>query len=225
VEVTHLKLGCDMDLLIIILIIIKDTILVVSAAAVAYVACLGLTTWKKELRAKSNHEIARKVLKAVFRVRGAVHHVRNNWISVDEYPQKVDMTFVDKEIHMFKLRWELLDTALQEFNEAKVEAQALWGKEFETILEPVYKVITKLNYLINEYLEKLSNLPPKQQENIVDKSILELKADIFHVPMLDSRRGTFGDELFHAFKHVEDNVRPKLYRARDNIEAKQKIES
>lgn len=190
----------------------KEIIIVISAAVVAYVAYRGLSTWKKELHAKSDHETARMVLKANFCVRSAVHGVRNNWISPEEYPQDTNLTVVEKHTHLFKLRWQLLDAALQEFDLAKVEGQALWGKDFERILEPVYEVVNKLNCSIAEYLEKLSCLSPEEQENTLDDSILALKRKIFHIPMFHSHRDTFGGELFRVFKDVEDNLRPKIYR-------------
>ncbi|MGD0653640.1 MAG: hypothetical protein ABSA16_04795 [Thermoguttaceae bacterium] len=59
----------------------KDIILAISALAAAFIAWRGLATWRKELKGKSEYEIAKQVLKAVYKVREAFKIARNSGVS------------------------------------------------------------------------------------------------------------------------------------------------
>ena len=56
---------------------IKDVLIGLSALFAAIFAYMGLTTWRKELKGKSEYQIAKDVLKSVYRVRDAFKQVRH----------------------------------------------------------------------------------------------------------------------------------------------------
>jgi hypothetical protein len=49
----------------------RDVLVALSALITAVIACYSLNKWRKELKGKSEYEIARQVLKSVYRVREA----------------------------------------------------------------------------------------------------------------------------------------------------------
>ena len=57
--------------------IVKDLLVAGAAVAAAIMAWKGLTTWRRELHGKAKHEVARQMLRATYKVRDAVHHVRH----------------------------------------------------------------------------------------------------------------------------------------------------
>lgn len=191
---------------------LKEVVVTIAAATGAFVAYKGLTKWKEELKGRSNHETAKLILTSTFNVRKAVHIVRNNWISLDEYPTSQNVSDADKYTHMFKQRWEILDSAIHELEYAKIQGQALWGKDFEKIFHTLNAAIHELNYSINSYLEMLSK-HRTHDELLNDESLkykyLECKSIIFHVPILDLHCDSYAGRLYKAMKEIEDSV--KIY--------------
>lgn len=64
--------------------IAKDVITASAAVTAAVVAVKGLRAWKKQLRGKTDYELARRCLKAVYRVRDGIRMVRNPLQSSEE---------------------------------------------------------------------------------------------------------------------------------------------
>lgn len=52
-------------------------IVALAAAFAAVSAYLGIRTWRAELKGKSEYELAKDLLKAVYKVREAFYHVRH----------------------------------------------------------------------------------------------------------------------------------------------------
>ena len=69
--------------------LIKDIITGLSALTAAIIAVLGLQAWKKQLKGKTEYEIAQKLLKAVYKVREAFSGVRSMLMDIPEQRQAV----------------------------------------------------------------------------------------------------------------------------------------
>jgi hypothetical protein len=67
----------------------KDVVIGLSAASAAVFAYLGLSAWRRELKGKSEYELAKEVLKSVYKVREAFKHVRRPGIYQYEYPEEM----------------------------------------------------------------------------------------------------------------------------------------
>jgi hypothetical protein len=94
--------------------IAKDIILAISALAAAFIAWRCLATWRKELKGKSEYEIAKQVLKSVYKVREAFKHVRSPGTSYD-IPD--DLSGDSPKEHTYKDPMNIL-TLMEEFGEA-----------------------------------------------------------------------------------------------------------
>ena len=57
--------------------IIKDIFTCLAAITASVVAVLGLQAWKKQLKGKTEYELAQRLLRGVYRVRNAFADVRN----------------------------------------------------------------------------------------------------------------------------------------------------
>ncbi|OQY20711.1 MAG: hypothetical protein B6I35_10155, partial [Anaerolineaceae bacterium 4572_32.2] len=67
----------------------KDVVTILAALVAATVAIMGLRTWRKQLRGKTEYELARRLLRSVYRVRDAIRIVRNPFISSAETVQSM----------------------------------------------------------------------------------------------------------------------------------------
>lgn len=57
--------------------LIKDIITGLSAFTAAVIAIMGLQAWKKQLKGKTEYELAQRLLRATYKVREAFSWVRN----------------------------------------------------------------------------------------------------------------------------------------------------
>lgn len=116
--------------------IVKDIALGSAAAITAYVALTGLEKWQKELRGKANFEIARLLIKSIYHLRDELGHCRSPFISAHEFPEEYNAKGLGRHTseeegqaynHIYSKRWAPVGTALQEFDAALLEGEALWG--------------------------------------------------------------------------------------------------
>jgi hypothetical protein len=129
------------------------------------VAIIGLTTWKKELKGKSEYQLAKEVLKSVYRVRGGFNHVRNPMLDGREYPEDTilpnGMVYPEKEYEAqcfaYDNRWKYLMEALKELEEKHLMAVVEWGPEHQEKIQPIRACAFELEFQIRQYLEDLRN--------------------------------------------------------------------
>jgi hypothetical protein len=115
--------------------IIKDIFLAGAAATTAFVAYTGLEKWQKELRGKANFEVARELIKSIYKLRDEISYCRSPFIAAQEFPENyrgIMGKYTNEEkgqayAHVYSKRWEPVGNALQSFDAAVLEAEALWG--------------------------------------------------------------------------------------------------
>lgn len=181
----------------------KEVIVTLSALTGVIIAYKGLEKWKQELVGKSNYNTAKSLLHATYQTRKAIHQLRHNWILKEEYGYVEEISEVEIFQSAFKKRLQILDDAVLNLDEYIVEGQALWGKDIETTFNSLKLLIDKLRLSIDIYID-LINKSTTDKESI---EFLELKAIIFHVPMLDNAHGSFAHALYISFKEIEDKIR------------------
>ena len=72
---------CDINTIQAYVTLIKDVITGLSALTAAIIAILGLQAWKKQLKGKTEYELAQKYLRAIYKIREAFAWVRNPYQS------------------------------------------------------------------------------------------------------------------------------------------------
>lgn len=115
--------------------IIKDLCLAGAAAMTAYVAYTGLEKWQKELQGKANFEVARELIKSIYKIRDEMSYCRSPFIAAMEFPESYrgSIQHTDEEngqayAYVYTKRWEPVGNAVQNFDAAVLEAEALWGE-------------------------------------------------------------------------------------------------
>jgi hypothetical protein len=56
---------------------LRELVLIAASSIAAVVALLGLRTWKKQLKGRTDYELARRLLKSAYAVRDALQIVRH----------------------------------------------------------------------------------------------------------------------------------------------------
>src|ERR1043165_8584989 len=95
----------------------KDIATGLATLAAAYVGLVGLDTWKKQLTANAERELARRVLIAVYRVRDAINDCRFPPVTHDDLE-------ATKKLH--ELQVAKLDEAQARLDAELLEAEAVW---------------------------------------------------------------------------------------------------
>jgi len=120
--------------------IVKDIALAGAACTTAYVAFTGLEKWQKELSGKASFDVARELAKSIYFLRDEIRYCRSPFASAHEFPDKYREGFFNKHTpqengdawaYVYAKRWESVAEALQSFDLATLEAEALWGEEIK----------------------------------------------------------------------------------------------
>lgn len=220
---TTLLVQLDLSKTAMIITIVKDIFLSMAAILTGIVAIVGLTAWKKELKGKSEYQLAKEVLMAVYKVREGFKNVRGVVMYSHEYPESVltpaGQIIEGKEYetytYAYNNRWEVLREALQDLENKNLEAQVEWGPENHDKIRNIRSCASQLQYQIWNYLEHFKN--PEQskwrRENMDQEQLTKEKKkqmEVLYNQDPDSVFGGFTSQINEALEPFEKWLRPKI---------------
>jgi hypothetical protein len=195
---------------------VKDVFVGLSAVSAAVFAYCGLTTWRKELKGKSEYQLAKEILKSVYKVREAFKYVRNMAIFQNEYPKEMldhhgnlkrEHDYEGTE-HVYEKRWEMMAEAFRELEEHHLEAQVEWGSEFQDVITKLRSCKVDLLIAIQQMLE-LKKYPREidltSDEKLAERSVLYNHGS-------DSKYDKFTPQIDEAINEFEKWLRPHIKR-------------
>ena len=185
---------------------------------------LGLGEWKRQFNAKNEHELARRVIRAVYQLQNAIGSFRNPFVWGGEMHAafveakkkgEVHKEF-DKYIAALDARFIKLQEATLAFRREHMEANVLWGRGEST------KPISELPHLVHKlsvsygeykyyYYKKQirmgpSGLPISHPKQGYD----EKKFYEYEKIVQGMNNDDFGEKVAKAVANIEDWLRPKL---------------
>ena len=181
-------------------------------------AILGYGGWKRQLSAKDKHELARRLLKATYRLREAINFVRNPFISISEMPTppKNHPLASDDERKKFygiakayEKRWEQIMEAKADLSSELLEAEILLGEEVKNKYNMLFEVERKLYIALRRYLDSIDpdkRYDYKKEENIED--IIYFQGD--------EDKDEYLKELKNTIKDIEKFLKPHLLVKKPN---------
>jgi hypothetical protein len=179
----------------------KDIILAISALAAAIIAWRGLATWKKELKGKSEYEIAKQVLKSVYKVREAFKIARNPGISYDN--PRSGIQDYENSNHILAV-FNSFEETFKTIEERYLDAQIEWGDEFKDTINPLREC--RFEFLKNIFLFYDYKKFPESQ-NLSKEQLSEIRSIIFsNIGIPDS----FEDKINKAIEMFEIKLRPHI---------------
>lgn len=196
--------------------IAKDISTVVAALTAAIVAVLGLQAWKKQLKGKVEYELARRVLRAAFDVRGAIRFVRNPVQMGGEIERAVKEAGVDidskgaefrakSQAAVYQGRWKKVNEAMSELDIELTEAEVSWGPEIQNRAKPLRECIGKLVSKIWLYIDNLEQ-PRDQSDSNERKEIRQ----VIYLQSEDPDKDTFASEVNRAVDNIAEFLTPYL---------------
>jgi len=196
---------------------LKDIAVGLSAATATYFAYQGLDTWRRELKGKSEYQLAKDVLRSVYKVREAFKYVRNPAIYSYEYPE--DMTTntgylvqehkADGTLHVYQERWKRMDDAFKELEELFLKALVEWGSEYQDVILDLRKLrgelLVDIQHLVSRYRY------PTEEDWMNKEQRRRHKAVIYYSGE-ESKYDTFTPEIDLAIAKFDTWLRPHISR-------------
>ncbi len=182
--------------------VVKDVVVTISAATGAIVAVNGLTAWKKQLKGKTDYELARRYLRAVYKTRDAIRYTRNPFISggemlaaLKEEGKNESLISDNKETNqaVYNARWKKVVEANSDLGVELIEAEVSWGKNAIDIQKDFQECLRDL----------FLNLKRLLREGEVDESISNI---IYEGGVGDE----FNKKINAAVEKIENYLRPHL---------------
>lgn len=156
--------------------ILKNLALGISALITAFVAVQGLDSWRRQQKLKDCDALAKEAFEAAIELRDAVQAgrypfiggyipVEKAFIPLDDEPQnsqatvrmgKLNLEFLTKvESEAYLSRCERVQKALGKLDALKPRSRIYWGKDFELVTEPLEGCAANFLHAIEEYLKML----------------------------------------------------------------------
>lgn len=195
--------------------VIKDIVLSGAAITTAYVAYAGVEKWKAELTGKANFEVARTLIRSIYKLRDEIGYSRSAFIFAYEFPEGAqgglaNLSSEEKGqawAHVYGNRWEPVGKALQDFDSETIEAEALWGAEIKEKAQVLRRLARELQLSMEAVIQnEYSN-----NEDFEDREFgQKIRANV-------SAGGSKNDELSvkisDAIEELEKVIQPHLARS------------
>jgi hypothetical protein len=147
----------------------KDMVTILAGCTAIYVGLAGLNAWKKQLRGKTEYELARRYLMSVYKIRESFEDFRNIAMTTSEinkalkeggYPENYNNT----NTAVYTYRWKKVSEAWTNLFVELIEAEVFWGKEAKDIIKDLVDNRNKLQLSFYHYI---NNRPYKDEEDIL----------------------------------------------------------
>jgi len=196
--------------------LIKDIITGLAALTAAVIAIMGLQTWKKQLRGKTEYELAQRMLRAVYQFREALAWVRY-WImdetemfqavneaKIEDSPTDMNKTFARRRKAVYQKRWQKVLEASVELDSISLEAEAIWGQVAKESVKPLLECAGTLFATLIVYFEHIENPQTNYSKEVKSRD----HQIMFGVP--GEKDNFFSNQITAAVRKIEDFLKPFL---------------
>lgn len=192
--------------------IIKDIVIIGAAIVGAYVALAGLNTWRKQLRGKSEYELAKKVLRQIYEYRQALESVRFGFFSPEEMERAREESSEESGDREARTREQLTiyTHRIEKVNDVRVglegtliEVEVLLSKDLPAKVRQLYRFEDELSGAIREHLDAIRTGTRPDDRERIHRTII-------------SRSNREEDDFYQRFQSeiedIEKDISPYLKR-------------
>ena len=185
---------------------------------------LGLGEWKRQFNAKNEHELARRVIRAVYQLQNAIGSFRFPFMFGGEmyaaFVEAKKKGEVNKEfsehIAALDMRFNKLQEAMLALRGERMEADVLWGRGEST--KPIKELLNLVHDLSMDYVDYKHYYYKKQPKMGLDglplsnqyQGLYEKKFEEYQKTVQGIDSDDFGKKVAKAVDDIEDWLRPKL---------------
>ena len=190
----------------------------IAALSAALVAIAGLSTWRRQLKGQAEYELARRVLRAVLKVRDEMSGVRAPIILGGEYAaayQEANLTPPDNGLPgadskgaelVYERRWNRVVSAMRDLEAELLEAEVLWGAQVRASAAKLSTCIGELFAAVSMHLRMQATGDPHGTL----ARVVEQQFRILYEINSDAEPDAFGAKIAGAVREFEALLRPHL---------------
>lgn len=191
---------------------------VISAATIGvaiYFGRAGLHTWRKQLRGSADHDLARRLLIELYKLRDEIQRARSPAIfSFEGIPFEGEVVSDDQQqasydhtARAYRRRMTAMDNARNPLQATMLEAEAIWGGELKGLMEHVFKLEREFVIYVRLYLMSINPVQTVQGA-LSRQQLLEQRRNVLYD--LDSADDVYWIEMMQALRDVDNHLRAHL---------------
>lgn len=194
--------------------IAADWLSALGTVGAVVVGLRGLWVWRQKLTGETEHELARRLLTAVYKVRERIKAARSPMIPGGEFEAAIEeagiedaerergVGYTDEATRaVYDRRWRRVSDAMSELGVEALEAEAVWGNEARDALQPLRNCVGELFSLMNQHVRHTTEGHPRD-----DDRKREIQERFWGIRGEDE----LGDQLDEAVEAVDALARPYL---------------
>jgi len=191
---------------------VAQIVLAMSAAIGAIAAWKGVSTWRRELRGRTEYDLARRVLTGVYRVRDAIYHVRSPMMLSSEYLDRpgrqpdAQQADADDCKYAYGQRWSRIQDAMSSLEVDLREAEAIWHDELRECSACLKSCVNRL------FAALWSHLRSKHRESWEEAEDPKFTKKLERIIWPVDQPNEYGEKLSRTVAGFEKLLQPHLRR-------------
>lgn len=183
-------------------------------AAIVF-GCLGLKTWKQQLRGTANHEMSRKLLVAIYSYQATLNSARDIGLNADELGEedayRISQLGADSKrfaftYSIYRSRLKAIETSLAPVRAYLLEARALWGRELEDLVSELINMKDEWWTVARRYSSAMNPAEDSETRELYAKAWIEHKGVLYE----GDEDNEFGERFIRHLSRVEAYLRTKM---------------
>lgn len=196
---------------------IYKTITALVAGIGVFIAFNGLQTWKKQLKGKSDYELAQRLMLLTIKYRQAMTELRNPMVWHSENfipPQEQKQGMTDAQINdyirsrNYEERFKQVEKIKPALIEAIFETEVLWGENIKNSYEDLFKLEYEVTTAISEYINNKDRRA--DHTDLSDKKIEQAKHNLALRDDTLDENDIYVKEFEILFNKIKKQVEPYL---------------
>jgi hypothetical protein len=190
---------------------LREIAVPIAALVGAWIAWQGLDTWRRELKGKAEYELARRILRCLYKMRDGIRDLRNPFIRAYEFPKREGgyqelspKRSAEDYSHVFENRWKPIRDAYRNLDIEMLEGEVLWGQAFRANFSDLEKCVADLRFNMDMFI---ASQDPESQ--VAPDQVSSYKRILF---TYRDGKDTFAQTIEDAIRKLERAVRPHLRR-------------
>ncbi|SDR19432.1 hypothetical protein SAMN04490186_3911 [Pseudomonas grimontii] len=196
--------------------ILGTIISAVGVVLAARIGFLGLATWRKQNRGTSDHELSRRVLIDLYRLRDRIRQIRNPAMLITENlyesdgSKKANFEQINFKYtaEFYQIQFSVIDEVRSRLETSILESEAVWGYELKRLVKPILNL---QHEIFTKVISYLGSVNPNETEDRVrsHRNVLSSGRNSLYESHIDGE-DEFNIEMNAALSNIEDYLRPML---------------
>jgi len=183
----------------------SDAITAISAIIIVSLAIYGIREWRRQIKGKTNYEIARRYLKASLNLRNAILYVRNPFIPAIEmqtalkehgFKSEEYTDNVKTNIAVYSRRWKKVQEAWTDLEAELLDAEVSLGADAVNVSSPLIALVKELFAALQMY---------------IDGHRQKIKDELIYNQGSPDNPDEFSKKITDAIEKIKEFLKPHLF--------------